>query len=383
MSENALKKPQSFDRGQAHRNDARCILQRVVLALDSQRSSGVRWPFELLQNAYEFGAREGQDLVEIEFSQHNEQLVVSRNGRIFSIPELKALLSGGWNKEFDGIDTTGRFGTGFLVTHAISSRVDVNGILQTVNGRLETFQIELNRPPDKARILKNIELTDEAFGAAQAAPGTLNVPTVTFTYHNANAEVVRAGLDRLEQTIPNLYETCDNLVKVRIRRAEKTVVFRRTSPFAPQFMPRAQRNTRLVAGTVEDQPGRHHVQASPQHRLFAVLKVARIPRVIVVQNGNECGGVNILEVPKGCVPGAGCSGCATVLRIDYLDTREVKVRNNFSVGVPRIQVRVVYYDQIVWLTCLEGDGREGTLGQQFWSVVGGNYGSDRKHGGHR
>ena len=227
MSENALREAQAVDRENAHRNDARRILQRVVLALDSQLSSGVRWPFELLQNAHDFGAREGEDLVEIEFCQHNENLVVSHNGRIFSIPELKALLSGGSSKEFDGVDTTGRFGTGFLVTHAISSQVDVDGILQTADGQLETFRIELNRPPDEARILKNIKLTDEAFGAAQPAPEALNIPTASFTYHSANAEVVRVGLDRLEQTIPYLYGTCDNLGEVRIQRPEKTVVFSR------------------------------------------------------------------------------------------------------------------------------------------------------------
>ena len=229
MSENALREAQEVDREQAHRNDARRILQRVVLALDSQLSSGVRWPFELLQNAHDFGAREGEDLVEVEFCQHDENLVVSHNGRIFSIPELKALLSGGSSKEFDGIDTTGRFGTGFLVTHAISSRVDVDGILQTADGQLETFRIELNRPPDEALILKNIELTDKAFGAAQPAPGALDVPTASFTYHNANPEVVRVGLDRLEQTIPYLYGTCDNLGEVRIRRPERTSCFQARS----------------------------------------------------------------------------------------------------------------------------------------------------------
>ena len=230
MSENALREAQAVDREQAHRNDARRILQRVVSALDTKSSSGVRWPFELLQNAHDFGARDREDLVEIEFSQKDDNLVVSHNGRIFSIPELKALLSGGSSKEFDGADTTGRFGTGFLVTHAISSRVDVEGILQTADGQLETFRIELNRPPDEAQILKNIELTDEAFGAAQPAPEVLNIPTASFTYHNSHPEVVQAGLDRLEQTVPYLYATCDDLGEVRIRRSERTIVFRRESP---------------------------------------------------------------------------------------------------------------------------------------------------------
>ncbi len=235
MSENALREAQAVDREQAHRKDARDILKGVDSALNSPLSSGVRWPFELLQNAHDFGAREGEDLVEIEFCQHDENLVVSHNGRIFSIPELKALLSGGSSKEFDGVETTGRFGTGFLVTHAISSRVDVDGILQTTDGQLETFRIELNRPPDEAQILKNIELTDEAFGAAQPATEVLNIPTASFTYHKANTEVVRPGLDRLEQTVPYLYATCGNLGEVRIRRPEKTVVFRRKSPPDTRF----------------------------------------------------------------------------------------------------------------------------------------------------
>ena len=235
MSENALREAQAVDREQAHRNDARRILQRVVLALDDPRSSGVRWPFELLQNAHDFGPRQGEDLVEVEFSQQDENLLVSHNGRVFSIPELKALLSGGSSKEFDGVDTTGRFGTGFLVTHAISTRVDVDGILQTADGQLETFRIELDRPPDEAQILKNIELTDEAFGAAQPAPEILDIPTASFTYHKAHAEVVQVGLDRLEQTVPYLYATCDDLGEVRIRRPERTIVFRRDRPTSNEF----------------------------------------------------------------------------------------------------------------------------------------------------
>ena len=130
MSENALREAHEVDREQAHRNDARRILQRVALALESQLSSGVRWPLSSSRTPTISAAREGEDLVEVEFCQNDENLVVSHNGRIFSIPELKALLSGGSSKEFDGMETTGRFGTGFLVTHAISSRVDVDGILQ-------------------------------------------------------------------------------------------------------------------------------------------------------------------------------------------------------------------------------------------------------------
>ena len=65
---------------------------------------------------------------------------------------------------------------------------------------------------------------------ARPTNGALDGPTASFTYHSANSEVVRVGLDRLEQTIPYLYGTCDNLGQVRIRRPGRTVVFRRESP---------------------------------------------------------------------------------------------------------------------------------------------------------
>ena len=229
MSKDALYEAQRFDRESVRRNDARRILQRVELAIQSPQSSGVRWPFELIQNAHDFGAREGEDYVEIEFCHRANNLIVAHNGRIFSIPELKALLSGGSSKEFKGIESTGRFGTGFLVTHAISSQVDVDGILQTEGGKFEIFRMELNRPPNEAQILDNIKETDQAFNAARPANGIPDIPTALFNYQNANPDVVGAGLDRLEQTVPYLFATCENLGEIRIRRPERTIVFRRES----------------------------------------------------------------------------------------------------------------------------------------------------------
>ncbi len=229
MSKNALDEARAVDRDQAHRNDARRILQRIESALEGHHSAGVRWPFELVQNAHDFGARDGEDLVEIRFSYLKNDLVVSHNGRIFSIPELKALLSGGSSKEFDGDDTTGRFGTGFLVTHAISTRVDVDGILQTADGELEVFCTKLNRPADEAAILKNIKDTDDAFVAAQPVSDVTGIPTASFTYYNANSTIVERGLDRLEQTIPYLFSTCHKLGEIRVSRPHGTTVFRRLS----------------------------------------------------------------------------------------------------------------------------------------------------------
>ncbi len=129
------------------------------------------------------------------------------------------MLSGGSSKEFDSEETTGRFGTGFLVTHAVSTRVDVDGVLATEQGP-EVFHIELARDGDEDSIATNIEQANESLEDAEPAlkAWIANNPTASFVYHNPNVDVVGRGLDRLEETLPYLYATCRQLGRVNIMR---------------------------------------------------------------------------------------------------------------------------------------------------------------------
>lgn len=275
MSEAAHNESLRVDLEQAHRNDARRILQRVSLALETKSSSGVRWPFELVQNAHDFGGREEDSLVDIVFVQQDDSLVVAHNGRIFSVPELKALLSGGSSKEFDSEETTGRFGTGFLVTHALSTRVDVAGILHTEEGPAESFSIELNRPPNEPDILKNIEETGESFQAAKPLTESevADKSTATFTYHNPDPEVVDLGLNNLERTIPYLFATCDKLGEFRVRRPHRDTTFHRESHSEQKEVDGFQMERTVVS-----------VSQGDATRKFTVL---RISTQVLLDDGNE------------------------------------------------------------------------------------------------
>ena len=204
---------------QTTQNDARRIYQRVRAARQNPVRAGVRWPFELIQNAHDAGPRDGDDLVEITFAVEGDRLVVSHTGKPFVAQELAALLSGGSSKEFDSEETTGRFGTGFLVTHGVSTRVDVRGVLSTKEG-FEIFEIKLVRDGDEDSIIKNIEQSNESLeNATPPCNGWVGSnPTASFVYYNSNNNVVQRGLDRLERTLPYLYATCNKLGKVSIER---------------------------------------------------------------------------------------------------------------------------------------------------------------------
>ena len=130
MSKTALNEFKRAREDQLTRNDARRIRTRVEAAQNAA-VAGRRWPFELTQNAHDAGPRDGDERVEIIFRLRDGNLVVSHTGKPFSAQELAALLSGGSSKEFDDEETTGRFGTGFLATHSLSTRVDVKGVIET------------------------------------------------------------------------------------------------------------------------------------------------------------------------------------------------------------------------------------------------------------
>ena len=211
---------------QTTQNDARRIRQRVEAAQQDSTRAGVRWPFELIQNAHDAGPRDGDERVEIDFVLCDDRFVISHTGKPFVAQELSALLSGGSSKEFDSEETTGRFGTGFLVTHALSTRVDVDGTLITQEGS-ELFHIELMRDGDEKAIVNNIEQANESLEKAKpvSAAKINDHPTATFIYHNSDNDIAQRGLERLEQTLPYLYATCGKLGRVRIERFGETKCF--------------------------------------------------------------------------------------------------------------------------------------------------------------
>ena len=230
MSGTALKEYKIESNHQRTRNDARTIRSGVEMAQQNTPRAGVRWPFELIQNAHDAGPRDGDSRVKISFTFKDNDLVVSHTGKPFTARELAALLSGGSSKEFDDGETTGRFGTGFLVTHALSTCVDVDGVLSTREGP-EFFQIKLTRDGDEQSIVENIEQANESLSNAKrlSEPCIANNPTASFTYYNADCDVTQRGLDRLEQVLPYLYVTCEKLGQVRIERSHRTTLFKPAS----------------------------------------------------------------------------------------------------------------------------------------------------------
>lgn len=190
---------------------ARNILKRLREHEANLGAIGRRWPFELLQNAHDPGPRSGSETVQLWFIEQGTSFRFEHDGKPFIMKDLVALNHGGSSKDFDGDNTVGRFGTGFLSTHVLSRKVRVEGLLQGKESGYDKFTVELDRPDDMGRVIENIEACRSALDRLEVIEDADKIRTARFTYHQINQKPLRDGLERFNETLPYLYATCPRL----------------------------------------------------------------------------------------------------------------------------------------------------------------------------
>jgi hypothetical protein len=214
MSDTALEEYKRAREAQLTRNEVRRIQTRVKEARSENSGADVRWPFELTQNALDAGMRTGRSDVSIDITFDGTRLTYAHDGQPFTIQDLAALLSGGSNKEFESEQTTGRFGTGFLVTHVLSAQIDIDGILLS-EGRQEQFALHLDRSGDEDQIFANTIESYEAIRGAHRVDSP-ETSTAKFSYVTDNPAAARAGIRAYSVTALYLYGTCESLGQIQI-----------------------------------------------------------------------------------------------------------------------------------------------------------------------
>ena len=224
MSREALANYKGARDQQLLRNEARHIRTRVHEARKAPHVAGMRWPFELLQNALDAGPRVGRDSVTIHLREGEDRIVFEHDGSPFSSEELAALLSGGSSKDFGSEEKTGRFGTGFLVTHVLAERTLLEGLLSIDTG-LERFSLTLDRSGDEAAILENIDRCNEAIEQASQVDSAHGVPSARFEYPIEDEGTLALGVKAFRSALPYLYGTRQELGEVHLFRRDGTTEF--------------------------------------------------------------------------------------------------------------------------------------------------------------
>jgi hypothetical protein len=202
------------------------IRTKVLDARNDPDMAGRRWPFELIQNAHDAGARKGRDGIRLFFCLSEGVLRVEHDAAPFTMDEFAALLTGGSSKDFMSTETTGRFGTGFLVTHVLSERVHVSGIL-AVDEQHRAFEVDLHRPNDEALLLENVKDSQSSLLHTRLVEDLDAEPTAAFEYAVDDEKIALAGLEALEQSLPHLFATCRKLREIIIQIDGRETIWRK------------------------------------------------------------------------------------------------------------------------------------------------------------
>src|SRR2546426_9915279 len=222
MSESALNNYHAARDQRLGKNDARRIRAERDKARSPTSGAGKRWPFELLQNAHDPGPRDGSTLVDVRLTVTDSALVFRHNGRPFTLNDLAALLSGGSNKEYESPETTGRFGTGFLVTHVLSPRITLRGVIGD-GSQYERFQVELDRSGDEDGILEKTKAAEAGIGGAVPIDGIAGGWTAEFEYPIDAHDAAEIGIEEIRMCTPFLFGTCQHLGRVTFESRDGSV----------------------------------------------------------------------------------------------------------------------------------------------------------------
>jgi hypothetical protein len=217
-----------------HKAIALRIRTKILGARSDPDTSSRRWPFELIQNAHDAGARADRQGINLAFQLTDGVLRFQHDAAPFTMDEFAALLTGGSSKDFMSTETTGRFGTGFLVTHVLSEQVHVSGILE-VDGTYRVFEVDLDRPNDEERLLQNVKDSQNSLRHTRLIESLDQEPTASFEYVVDDERIVAAGLDALEESLPQLFATCRRLGEIKIQRGEHEVVWKLISSSKNSF----------------------------------------------------------------------------------------------------------------------------------------------------
>lgn len=192
-----------------------------------------RWFWELLQNACD-----NNDNVKIQVEITKEYLKFRHNGKPFTIKDALNLIFPDSGKDnIDDPSVIGQFGTGFLSTHIISSKVNVEGILLDKFDEKYPFSFNLNRSnhTDKEFLASALSLAEQELRNSKKGFIDENREYQTqFTYDLNSTfefsiidETIKNGIQFIKSALPYVFSFVDQLQRVEIITTKNTFIFTR------------------------------------------------------------------------------------------------------------------------------------------------------------
>ncbi len=221
------------------------IRQILSKVRNNAGDSARRWIWELMQNAKDVKNAFGG--VSIEIVHLNDKVRFSHNGEPFTLAHLHSLVQQVSSKSSTNTDeeVTGKFGTGFIATHLLSSKIKVEGIV-ALESDFRKIELLLDREGDSSEVLidkiglalDRLKKTDnrEVFRDYHETHQLSDEDALltTFTYELTTDESRKAatnGIKDIVETLPIAMLTNGSKIKkVSVVDNSGTVTYQRGNP---------------------------------------------------------------------------------------------------------------------------------------------------------
>jgi hypothetical protein len=198
------KSVNSIIESQRKEGEARSLLQDLEKLLSLKRERKLRWVWELLQNAVDCSTK---NKVSLSFTLSRDKIVFEHDGGPFQLEDLIALVRKTSTKSVEGLDgKKGKFGTGFVTTHVLNTKVTVSGLLKNEDG-CRPFTLQIDRSTDS--LPKLMQLLDASFDEIEKintsqAVSSMDQTNTRYEYvlEDHKFDIAKDGLEELERNLP-------------------------------------------------------------------------------------------------------------------------------------------------------------------------------------
>jgi hypothetical protein len=215
-NKNVLNEIEAEERKQALSIPAKRLREKLIPLKSKEEQTAKRWFWELLQNASDYN-----ETVDVTLEINDARITFKHNGCPFSIQDVLNLISPDSGKDKDEVkkENIGKFGSGLVSTHILSSEIEVKGAFKSENEeQLYKFNILLDRSSyeNKDKLIDSIELTKKGLKETNSkiAKEKYSGFMTSFSYNlnkilpglSSSINVVELGLEYIYEVLP--YTLC-------------------------------------------------------------------------------------------------------------------------------------------------------------------------------
>jgi hypothetical protein len=246
---NVITEIEAEERKQSLSIPAKRLREKLLPLKSKEEQTAKRWFWELLQNASDYNQS-----VDVLLKVDDNHVTFKHSGNPFSIQDVLNLISPDSGKDKDEVkkENIGKFGSGLVSTHILSSEIEVKGAFNSQKeDRLIKFNLLLDRSSyeNKDKLITSIETTKEEFKKIKISieKSEYSGFMTSFSYDlkkklpglSSTLDAVALGLEQIYEVLP--YTLC---FMSKVQSVE--IVDNRTKSNIQNFLIKRKENSHAV-----------------------------------------------------------------------------------------------------------------------------------------